>query len=472
VHGGAGASEGAEVTVSFEHPLDLGASGAASLLAELQPNILKAHVRNHLAVLLLTFTDEADARKFLRDLADGELMKSAKQHIDEVKAYKADKRTRGTPYVGVALSFEGYAALGIPASRRPADRSFRRGMSDPATRAALRDPSPSTWEAPYRAPIHAIVLIGDASEAKVSSTRAKVLGLKRDSVIVVGEETGLYQRNDDGDGIEHFGYVDGRSQPLFIKQDVDEERATKDGATVWDPGFPLKQILVRDRAGSIESYGSYLVFRKLEQNVQRFKEEEDRLADDLDLEGEDRERAGAMLVGRFEDGTPVTLQGEGGAHHPVMNDFTYASDGKGMKCPFYAHTRKVNPRDRATRAHVMARRGQTYGVRADDPSDEDVPSNRRPTGGVGLLFMAFNAHIARQFEFTQGELANKAGAGDTAGMDPIIGQGRRSRVRSPECWAGVPRGDLRRTDPVAAAVTMKGGEYFFAPSLTFLRKPQ
>ena len=29
-----------------------------------------------------------------------------------------------------------------------------------------------------------------------------------------------------------------------------------------------------------------------------------------------------MIVGRFEDGTPLTLQNDEGAHHPVMNNFT------------------------------------------------------------------------------------------------------------------------------------------------------
>ena len=43
--------------------------------------------------------------------------------------------------------------------------------------------------------------------------------------------------------------------------------------------------------------GSYFIFRKLEQNVRRFKEGEEQLASDLGLVDEDRERAGAMLVG-------------------------------------------------------------------------------------------------------------------------------------------------------------------------------
>jgi hypothetical protein len=116
----------------------------------------------------------------------------------------------------------------------------------------------------------------------------------------------------------------------------------------------------------------------------------------------------------------------------------------------------------------MARRGQTYGMRLDDVNDEDVPTSARPAAGVGLLFMAFNSSIARQFEYTQKRLANDAGsaAGPTSGVDPVVGQGIRAKIASPTSWGGTK---VRTTDPVAQAVTMKGGEYFFMPSLAFLR---
>jgi Dyp-type peroxidase family len=446
------------------------ASGDASaMLDDLQPNILKAHVRDHLSVLFLRFDEPAEARTFLGGLVG--LMKSAKEHLQETEAYKTSG-THGTPYVGLGLSFEGYDALGVAPARRPRDRAFLRGMRDAATQRDLTDPPVATWEAPYRRPIHAIVLIADRTGAPMRARRREVKALLPRSVKVVHEEIGRGQRNSDGRGIEHFGYVDGRSQPLFLIEDVDEERATTDGATAWNPAFPLKQLIVPDPAAHdpATQFGSYLIFRKLEQNVRLFKEQEDRFADQLTLRGEDRERAGAMLVGRFEDGTPLTLQGANGADSPVMNDFTYASDDHGLKCPHYAHIRKVNPRStRAVdRGRLMARRGQTYGVRVDDINDEDLPASSRPTNGVGLLFIALNADVGRQFEYTQKNLANLGGspAAPTGGVDPIIGQGARAKASSPTRWGGT---QVKRTDPIAQAVTMKGGEYFFMPSLAFLR---
>ena len=154
-------------------------------------------------------------------------------------------------------------------------------------------------------------------------------------------------------------------------------------------------------------------------------------------------------------------------------------DEAGAKCPFHAHIRKVNPRGSGgfedpagERKHLMARRGQTYGDRPDGISAE-VPPSSRPTRGVGLLFMAFNADIGQQFDFTQSAWANNPGfpavpsGGAEPGIDQIIGHGPRPDVTAAAKWGDAT--SLKATDAVAEAVDMRGGEYFFMPSLAFLR---
>jgi Dyp-type peroxidase family len=460
----------------------------ATMLDALQPNILKGHVRDSLTVLFLHFGDTPDATSFLSALVP--FMKSAKTHLQEAEAF-ATNQIPGTAYLGVGLTRSGYAALGV--AQVPGDSSFQRGMKHPASRATLSDPPSSLWEAPYREDIHAVILIGDATDTATSPLREQVLSLVPDSATVLGEETGIGRHNANGDGIEHFGYVDGRSQPLFLAEDIQAAAASSDGITVWDPSTALDRVLVSDPAAPDPTlhFGSYFVFRKLEQNVRRFKQAEEAVAEALGLLDDDLERAGAMLVGRFEDGTPVTMQSAEGAHHPVMNNFTYASDGDGLKCPFHAHIRKTNPRGSGQfqspedeKLHLMARRGQTYGERSDDPNDPDVTPEQRPSGGVGLLFMAFNANISleddfglSQFDFTQSVWANNAGfpgvppAATPPGLDPVIGQGVRVAPGSeqqayPDQWGGTT---TTLVDPIAQAVHMVGGEYFFMPSLAFLR---
>jgi Dyp-type peroxidase family len=449
------------------------AGDAEVMLGELQPNILKAHVRDHLSALLLTFGDPAEARAFLVSVTG--TMKSAKAHLDEVGAFK-DAGAAGTPYVGVGLTAAGYRALGV--ENFPQDEAFVRGMAAPETRRKLNDPPRSTFDPGYHGEVHAVVLVGDATDKAMGARRNEILGLLPDSVTVLAEETGLGRVNARGEGIEHFGYVDGRSQPLFLTEDVDAEKNNTDGINVWNPAAPLSQVLVPDTAAPDPAvhFGSYFVFRKLEQNVRRFKQAEADLADTLGLTGDDRERAGAMIIGRFEDGTPLTTQREDGAESPVSNNFTFDSDRAALKCPFQAHIRKTNPRGSGgaeepagERLHLMARRGVTYGERPDDPN-ADVPPAARPSGGVGLLFMAFNSVLGNQFEFTQAVWADNPGFpivdGVTPGLDPVIGQGERGTSDYTVEWGGSAQ---RTADPVPQSVTLRGGEYFFMPSLAFLR---
>ncbi|WP_246711569.1 Dyp-type peroxidase [Rhizobium leguminosarum] len=323
-------------------------------------------------------------------------------------------------------------------------------------------------------------MVGSSNRA-LSKVRALIAASPK--IVVLAEETGHGLHNGNGEGIEHLA-VDGRSQPLFLTEAMTDERLGSDGAGNWGPAFGLARAIVPDPAAPNPKthFGSYFVFRKLEQDVRKFKDQERQLARRLRLKGNDAERAGAMLVGRFEDGTPLTTQFAEGAHNPVQNDFTYNSDPNGAKCPFFAHIRKVNPRGTGgfepvdgERQHIMARRGQTYGVRTDDPNDGRI--SNKPSKDVGLLFMAFNANIAQQFEFAQSTWANnpgfpKAPAGAAApGLDLVIGQGTRPNIHCPLEWGADPADAAKNATTTAPpqAVTMKGGEYFFMPSIAFLR---
>jgi deferrochelatase/peroxidase EfeB len=199
--------------------------------------------------------------------------------------------------------------------------------------------------------------------------------------------------------------------------------------------------------------------------------------------GVDPSYVGAMVIGRFEDGTPLALQSAWGMHDPVPNDFNYSSDLHGLKCPHFAHIRKVNPRgcglERPVdeRRHFFPRRGQTYGLRWDDPNDYRIDD--KPENGVGLLFMAFNSDIGAQFVYTQRMFANAtpelAIPESPFGLaDMLAGQGRRPAiVEWPVSWGGGDAEqvslDAKRTAPCFDSfVSMRGGEYFFMPSLAFL----
>jgi deferrochelatase/peroxidase EfeB len=108
--------------------------------------------------------------------------------------------------------------------------------------------------------------------------------------------------------------------------------------------------------------GSVFCNLLLEQNVAAFKALKDALAKRLEAVGGQPfdELAGALVMGRHEDGTPVTVQAADGLNRPITNNFNY-DDDPGVRCPFHAHIRKANPRTEETREHRIARRGITYG---------------------------------------------------------------------------------------------------------------
>ncbi len=460
------------------------------LLQNLQGNILKGHGRESTANIFFKLpAQQLQSRRMLRDLANFHVTNAHKQLLD-AEEFKSTGES-GDPFVHVALSFTGYQALGL-AAVAPTDPDFRGSMKSPMHIADLHDPVLTEWEIPFRQDIHGMVLAADKSEGETAALTATIKELILDAGgQIVHVQHGRALKNARGDGIENFGYVDGRSLPLLLQEDIDEEIAAA-GSARWDPSAPLNLALVPDPgapAGDTVSFGSLFVFRKLEQHVRGFKSREQVVATALGLHGAARELAGALIVGRFEDGTPVTLSDTARDLDPP-NNFNYDAD-PGARCPFHAHIRKSNPRGSGgaeppstERGHLMARRGIPYEdvKRAIHPSELPESNSMAefnakvkpllPTGGVGLLFMAYNSVIGNQFKFTQQLWVNNPNfpVPGTHGIDPVIGQGSpvAGQQKLPKQWDN-PAAGVDNSTTFAGFVKMKGGEYFFSPSLTFLK---
>ena len=481
------------MTIDLKKPLAWKKASAEEqkMLQCLQGNILKGHGRDETINIFFQIKQgkALEMRRALRELANYHLT-SADRQLRETDVFQESGKP-GSTFVAAFLSATGYAALGATAQAPTTEKQFfDNGMKAKANLDAIGDDL-TIWEKPFKEKqIDGMVLVGDNERRLVQFKRDEVVKLLEEGGATnLHEQIGSAVKNHHNDGIEHFGYVDGRSQPLLLVEDIERE-ATTAGSSRWDPQFNLDAALVKDRVDDKDttSFGSYFIFRKLEQNVQGFKEKEQILATKLKLEGkEERELAGALVVGRFEDGSPVTLSNEAKGANPP-NDFNYDKDS-GSRCPVHAHIRKVNPRhaDASEREHIMPRRGIPFTdkLRAVHPSDlpgsenlddfNDKVKPNLPPDGVGLLFMAYNSSLTNQFVFTQKSWANekdfpKPGKTEPIpGADPIIGQGADTAVVQtwPLKWDDTGGGT--KTLNFANFVTMRGGEYFFAPSLTFFK---
>ncbi|HMG75157.1 MAG TPA: Dyp-type peroxidase [Pyrinomonadaceae bacterium] len=323
-------------------------------------------------------------------------------------------------------------------------------------------------------------------------------------------------RNDDSH--EHFGFADGMGQPaiegtfqedkaaarnvlkagemlLGYINDYDKPADSPMVSAARDPKPHLAPPRVAPRVATgartnlhdLGLNGTYLVFRQLAQNVALFRHFVDEatrgLDGQLDLSASDR--LAAKCVGRWQNGAPLVLSPD--ADDPAFkdaDDFGYRdSDAHGFKCPIGSHVRRSNPRDtlgpdgptalKTANRHRILRRGRSYGHRPKDPRIAD-PIDR------GLLFICLNSDIERQFEFCQQTWINNPVFGGLDGeVDPLIGNISKTET-SP---ANSDNGDAERdtiftiqADPLRTRVhnlerfvTVKGGAYFFLPSVRALR---
>lgn len=440
----------------LQAPIDAKAAKFAGLLADLQANILKGHGRRSTRNLFLTVVagKGVAARAGMKVLAP--IVATAAQQLAETEKFKEDG-TPGGRVILALISRSGYKAMGTLVAKIPLDPVFNADMAKRTQ--VLSDPPSTAWEKPYQPVAHALVLIADASDALCEATQKEVMAKLGAGWKLAHVQPGQAIFDDAGNGLEHFGYVDGRSQPLMLTEETGDEDMDN-----WDAAFGPDIVLVGDPAGKNggDSMGSYLVFRKLQQDVAGFKAAEAALADAqrrsaaaAGVAAPDRELAGAMMVGRFEDGTPTEQAASPSKAKPV-NDFNYSTDTSGDRCPLHSHIRKVNPRDGSERIRIMARRGIPFG------------GGEGSGAPVGLLFMSYNRDLATQFEFLQQSWANNSSfpTGGT-GVDPIIGQiaGRRP----PYLNCPIAHGNSgRHTGEFQEYVTLRGGGYFFAPSISGL----
>jgi Dyp-type peroxidase family len=339
------------------------------------------------------------------------------------------------------------------------------------------DSAPANWEAPLGTQeVHVLVMISAADQRALSAHSEKI----RDSTARAGGLTVLHE--DVGtalpDNREHFGYADGFAQPDIEGAGLPSQPGNgaplRDGE--WRPiragefilGY-LDEENVEPGAPTPDEFaanGSFLVYRKLHQDVAAFRAQ---LAKAAQLSPGGEELLAAKIVGRWRDGTPIDLSPD----HPDPaivadpqrnNGFSYAADTDGLRCPIGAHVRRANPRDslpfegKLVNRHRIIRRGIPYG----DP----LPEGAEDDGGDrGVIFMCLQASIARQFEFIQAQWLNRGNA-FTLGEDQDVLVGAQDGPGPHKMT--IPGNPPFFLGPLQRVVTVKGGEYFFVPGINGL----
>jgi Dyp-type peroxidase family len=445
---------------------------------DLQGNILAGYAFDHALFVVLRVTDPAAGREWLA------------QAVDLVTTAVPFGESKPTSTLNIAFTHDGLRALGVSEEAlRSFPLEYRQGM---AARAALLGDNgpdaPPRWEAGLRpGEPHVLVTLSAQRPDVLTDRRAEIesrAGAEGSGVHIVHEQTTSVISDPARSMVvrEHFGFADGLAQPS-IAGVAAADPSRKVGPTVRDgQGTPVRRgwadlapgefvlgypdevgVVAESPVEPLRLSGSYMVVRKLRQNVALFT----RFLRNAAGGDEDEARLlAAKIVGRWHDGTPLVEAPEPPEHasdREPRNDFRYEDDRYGLRCPLGAHIRRANPRDtlgfggRLTARHRMIRRGMPYGPAPIDPAVEDGLER-------GLMFVCYQASIARQFEVVQGRWladGDAFGLGEDrdfllGGEDPngkMLVQGKRPRVLAP-----------RRS-----FVVNRGGGYFFAPGIAALR---
>ncbi|THV05908.1 peroxidase TAP [Dendrothele bispora CBS 962.96] len=337
------------------------------------------------------------------------------------------------------------------------------------------------WDPAFgNANIHGVIFIGGSDHLTVDAELAKtklILGLSVKEVIQIRGDT----RPKDQSGHEHFGFLDGISNPTIIgfndknappgPKPVDRSVLLTGQPSTSNPG--PAPVLVD---------GSFLAFRYLFQLVPEFNQ----FLKQNPING-DSELLGARMVGRWKSGAPIDVtptqdNPDIGKDPQRNNNFFYSGElakGDQTRCPYSAHTRKTNPRADFTE-HGLAdqlnqRRIMRRGIQFGPEVTTEEANNNRSINGRGLLFVCYQSDLTKGFQFIQKTWANNPGFLNTAvdsnlkpiqpGLDSIIGQNADQARGVVGTDPANPDGSLT----IPRFIVPQGGEYFFSPSISALK---
>lgn len=495
-----------------QEPVSAAPAEPVLAVGEIQGNVLPGFNTRHQTLLGLRVDRAGDTRRWLASLLP------SISTLADVHGYRLARRQArlqgqapaATPvWVNVAFDATGLGVLGVDVAKIR-DPRFRQGMGEASNLGDPRDPShpghPSRWVVggtPATTPGALLIVASDDAGA----VRERVAAVRQSATVVYEQEGhGL-----DGE-VEHFGFrdgissagargrLDGAEDSYLTRRTIDpsDERSTRFGRPgqplVWPGqfvfGYPRQRADDPVRPGPVSrgghawmDNGSFLVFRRLRQDVaafRRFVEWESGRLRDAGRREMTPERLAALLVGRWPAGTALIRNPGGDDPDPMadisaVNDFGYAGDRFGRACPSFAHIRKVNPRDLPTDkggpdrtlTFAVLRRGIPWG----EPFPSTPAGQALDRGDRGLLFLCYQTSIKDQFETLNTDWMNRRnGPEGDAGHDLLVGQGdgpdreRVADLRGAESGAAPAR-----IATLSEWVTPTGGGYYFAPSVPALR---
>ena len=411
-------------------------------------------------------------------------------------AFLAPKTTRATlaldpprpaTLLNVGITHGGLEALGVKSRFLKNFPLEFREEPDPNTMGDVGTSDPAHWwNGRFQtSQVHLVVhLFGqspEAIDALTTEVRAAAVGNRE---LLPTKTGGPIEGGSLGGkpGELHFGYRDGIAQPKVRWDDaplqpreVNYRHFILGYATSDIPSAPQESASNPDsiRATALGRNGTYSVFRWLYQDVALFNRflisEGPKAFPDLSPE-DAQELLAAKLMGRWRDGTPLVLSPTAmNEALSTSNDFGYADDPDGVRCPVSSHIRVTNPRDQKLdhASEVLGgvprviRRGSPCGPKLEGTVDDQIER--------GLVGMFLCASIRQQFyklAVWMKENNFSPAFPNTRAQDPLANR----LVPDASNQFSIPTATGTRNVTLQDFVTTKGTAFFLLPGLQTLHQ--
>lgn len=380
---------------------------------DIQAHIFSPHKKSHSLYLFLNFsTDPTQKEKiisFLNFLADKEKSVSITSVTDRDNF---DPNPTNEPvFINLSLTAEGLEYFDCTGKKWYRIINHLRSKTEDLSNDEILN-----GQGKQNKVIHAMMLLAHEDEPELKD---KYDFLKQYfeiyGISILKEERGrvyrkkVFTSQEKGFAVEHFGYADGLSNPWIRKKDTLLKNGTPKSNDKWNSVAPIDDFIISEPSDSCSTFGSYLVYRKFEQNVRKFKETIKSISEATAYE---EDEIGSFLFGRTTKGVPVELLDRASSVSvEEYNNFNYQKN----KCPFFAHIRQANPREQ--HKVKMIRCGATYGERKEinKGGNYELDDTTSPEKNIGLLFFSFVKNIDN-FQNVLNICREK-----TSGVDPILG---------------------------------------------------
>jgi Dyp-type peroxidase family len=401
---------------------------ASVRLSQIQGNIVPGFQKSNQAFILVRFPDRESGRTWLRallpEIASAEEVFAFKYAFKTIQSRVAQPTTVIiSRWANIALTF-----LGLQRIAATALQAFPLVFRSNRVPAARVEPKLSEADA-------LLLLAADRSDDLSEDVRRH-----RDLFDAFGiRELREYRGQVLPSGRDHFGFKDGVSQPVVA--------GTPDADAAQQPPIPagefiLGEVDVRGQ-NSVNGplwarHGSYLAFLELQQHVAAFREATRAEAARLGISQDELQ---AWLVGRRQDGTPLSPAAPRPSHIGRAHPTWLAAEG--------------------ARRRIL-RRGIPYGPPL---GNDEIAGTER-----GLLFIAYQADLARQFQHVWAQWLNGLDFPlHGAGADGLVGYTEPGVSGSPGPRSVLIGRPGSKADGIKIRlpqfVSPRYGGYFFAPSL-------